>query len=212
MKFPHCKPAKQNLLTLRPSGSIIGLAPSDSLRQIDVPSLLQQLIDAKMVENDIFSLTLVNGQQGILSLGGTAQEAVSLIEDRIERFLGHHDSAPAAEQVDDPQQAAEDLANGAPNAGFGHDEPDQGFPPQEDKGYLKKRGLEEDAPALDAPKLMKRARPHRAERKSSWRDGWKWSPVEGAAGWWQILMRGIWADGSKVMKNQPCIIDVGTRD
>jgi len=170
--------------------------------------LIKQLLDAKVIEDDIFSLTLVNGFDGILSIGGTAQESVSLIEDRIERFLGKHDPAPAAEQVDDPLQAAEDLANGAPEVIFGFAQDG----PQDNQGYLKKRSLEEEPPALDAPKLMKRARPHRAEQKASWRDGWKWSPVEGAAGWWQILMRGIWADGVKVMKNQPCVIDVRSVD
>jgi len=161
-----------------------------------------------MIDNEIFSLTLLNGQEGILSIGGTAQAAVSLIEDRIERFLGKHDPAPTAEQVDDPQQAAEDLANGAPDGESGAElEYEDEYPPEEDKGYLRKRGLGEEAPAV---MLAKRAqgRPHRAEQKASWRDGWKWSAVEGAAGWWQILMRGIWADGVKIMKNQPCVIDV----
>jgi hypothetical protein len=37
---------------------------------------------------------------------------------------------------------------------------------------------------------------------------WKWSMVQGAEGWWQILMRGIWVDGIKVLDNQPVVLDV----
>jgi 2-hydroxychromene-2-carboxylate isomerase len=37
---------------------------------------------------------------------------------------------------------------------------------------------------------------------------WKWSKVQGAEGWWQILMRGIWVDGVKVLDNQPVVLDV----
>jgi hypothetical protein len=40
--------------------------------------------------------------------------------------------------------------------------------------------------------------------------GWKWSDVQGAVGWWQILMHGVWLDGVKVLYNQPIILDVST--
>jgi len=39
-------------------------------------------------------------------------------------------------------------------------------------------------------------------------DEWKWSKVYGAEGWWQILMRGIWVDGVKVLENQLIVLDV----
>ncbi|KAI9868818.1 MAG: hypothetical protein M1813_004669 [Trichoglossum hirsutum] len=42
-------------------------------------------------------------------------------------------------------------------------------------------------------------------------EDWKWTKVQGAAaGWWQILMQGVWIDGSKVLKNQPVVIDLNT--
>lgn len=46
--------------------------------------------------------------------------------------------------------------------------------------------------------------------KRDWKDMFKWTPVEGADGWWQVLLAGVWVDGVKVLKNQPTIIDLST--
>ena len=43
--------------------------------------------------------------------------------------------------------------------------------------------------------------------EAEWEKGWKWSKVQGAEGWWQILMQGVWVDGAKVLKNQHVILD-----
>lgn len=82
---------------------------------------------------------------------------------------------------------------------------------------LKKRELagEQEIDKRDSDgDLGKRQRAgNRAEstgQAPSWRDMWKWSPVEGADGWWQTLMRGVWVDGVKVLKNQPCVVDINT--
>ena len=45
-------------------------------------------------------------------------------------------------------------------------------------------------------------------RQANWEEGWKWSKVQGAEGWWQILMQGVWVEGSNVIRNQPVVIDV----
>lgn len=47
-----------------------------------------------------------------------------------------------------------------------------------------------------------------SETKANWEEGWKWSQVQGAEGWWQILIQGVWVDGSKVLQNQAAVIDV----
>ncbi|KAI9831790.1 MAG: hypothetical protein M1819_004687 [Sarea resinae] len=43
-----------------------------------------------------------------------------------------------------------------------------------------------------------------------WRSKWRWSKVQGAEGWWQILMQGAWVEKTKVLKNQPVVIDLNT--
>ena len=45
-------------------------------------------------------------------------------------------------------------------------------------------------------------------RGMSWKEGWEWSTVQGAEGWWQILMPGVWVDGSRVLQNQAVVLDV----
>lgn len=62
----------------------------------------------------------------------------------------------------------------------------------------------------DLAPLMKRGR-HNHEivsRQEEWEEGWAWTTVQGAEGWWQMLMRGVWVDGSKVLRNQAVVVDV----
>lgn len=196
------------------------MSPSPSLRQIDAPAFLQQLLDAKLIEHDVFSITLINGDEGILSVGGTVAESMAVIDERVQRFLGKSSPAPVAEQVQDAEQDATDLANGAAPELLAA-EHDQQIPTPEDEFQA---AFSDELPPSDAPGLMKRDMEEQVEplvkraRKPkpmdrgapSWADAWKWSPVEGAEGWWQILMRGVWTDGVKVLKNQPAVIDVST--
>lgn len=243
LQFAHCKPRRQSRDTLLPSGALLGLAPSKSLSQLgdELPDFFDQLVGQNIVENDVFSLHLINGEEGILSIGGTIADAIARVEERIEGFLGKPHDYPVAEHIPDPEQDAQDYINGASeaqraaNADKGAAVPPQGqafadkgqaVPPQVQKRdleevygpHLEKRAALEDANAILVPTwddLSPINRAGRAKPKGptqpTWRDGWKWSPVEGAAGWWQILMRGIWADQVKIMKNQPCIIDVSSR-
>ena len=228
ISFPHCKPPKQSLETLGPSGGILGLAPSKSLKQIDVESFIQQLMSNGMIEHEVFSITLLNAEEGLLSIGGTAAESMALIEEKINRFLGKSPPMRGAMEVNDPEQDAADIANGAPQGLVPDSNPQQGLAAA--AGGLKKRDIEEDLPLMQrkrglgqgaeeetAPhELLKRGRKNQQQKPvndkviPSWRDNWKWSPIEGADGWWQTLMRGVWADGSKVLKNQPCVIDLST--
>lgn len=41
-----------------------------------------------------------------------------------------------------------------------------------------------------------------------WDSHFKWTNLQGAAGWWTTLMSGVWVNGAKVLKNQPVLFDV----
>ncbi|KAI9894050.1 MAG: hypothetical protein M1814_004820 [Vezdaea aestivalis] len=75
---------------------------------------------------------------------------------------------------------------------------------------LKKLGRAEMEPEPDLPIQAIEKRSPEGEAVSDWRSQWRWSNVQGADGWWQILMQGVWVDGAKVLKNQPVIIDFNT--
>lgn len=145
--FAHCRPAKQWLRALLPSGAYLGLAPSASLSQTKTIGLLEQLLDKKVIDVPMWSLVLINGKEGIFSIGGTSAASLRQAEKETDEMLnpGEHDET--------------------------------------------KRDTS-DAIANDAMK------------------DWKWMEVHGAEGWWQILMRGIWVDGIKVLNNQPIVLDV----
>ncbi|KAI9715826.1 MAG: hypothetical protein M1828_000567 [Chrysothrix sp. TS-e1954] len=232
LTFPHCKPSKQSLASIDASGGIVGLAPAESLRQMKhegVSSLVEQLIANDIIQDDIFSITLINGIQGLLSIGGTVADSVAAIDERIESFLGRSSPTAGGEEVLDVDEdamshvhnTAQELGNlgnipgGVPGNFLGRGRARGGFPlpnkdpskPQEPGGLIK-RGL--NAVAEPIARKIRRPRPMDHASTPTWRDEWRWSPVEGAEGWWQTLMRGIWVDLVKILKNQPCIIDINT--
>lgn len=149
ISFAHCRPAKQWLRALLPSGAYLGLAPSASLSQTRTAGLLQQLLEKDVIDVPIWSLLLVNGREGIFSIGGTSAGSLRRVAKETDDMLnpGEHD------------EAKRDTTKAEP------------------------------ADSLD--------------------DAWQWMKVHGAEGWWQILMRGIWVDGIKVLENQPIVLDVG---
>lgn len=164
ISFAYCRPQKFSLRTLSASGSILGLAPSEHLSQTHSASLFKQLLDEETIQRPVFSLMLINGQEGVLSLGGTAASAIEMVEAQTKSEL-------------------DSLG--------GHEEPEP--QPVEKNIPLEKRG---------------RTSKGIATRQPDWQEGWAWSDVQGAEGWWQILMRGVWVDGSKVLTNQAVVIDV----
>ncbi|KAL6719830.1 mRNA decay protein [Lecanora helva] len=166
LSFAYCRPLKFSLQTLGASGSTLGLAPSEHLGQIRSASFLKQLLDKDAIQRSVFSLMLINGQDGVLSLGGTAAGAVALVESQTKSQL---DSLGGGEN--------EDLK------------------PAEQLQPLKKRGRTSKGITV---------------REPEWDDGWTWSDVQGAEGWWQVLMDGVWVDGSKVLKNQAVVIDMNS--
>ena len=147
---------------------------------------------------------------------------MAYIQDRIERFLGRSSPALGAEQVMDSESdaGAATPVGKAGKVGVNNAQPrpesqDESIgggdsqdpkPETKDKRSLLRRGLEGMSTSL--VKRVRKPKPLEQKALPGWRDEWKWSPVEGAEGWWQTLMRGVWTDGVKILKNQPCIIDV----
>ncbi|KAI9816332.1 MAG: hypothetical protein M1826_001867 [Phylliscum demangeonii] len=160
ISFAYCRPSKSSARTLEASGALLGLAPSGSLSQTGTPSLSLQLLQQGAIRRSIWSILLINGQDGVFSVGGTSAEAVDLVQQEMD---GELDRLGQMER-----SAAAAAADG--------------------KG---KRAKRDEAPVLPSP-------------------AWQWNPVQGAAGWWQILMHGVWVEGRKVLKNQPVIMDVNT--
>jgi hypothetical protein len=71
--FPYCRPATQLIQTLLPSGGAhLGLAPSHALSQTHPKSLIPQLLDSNAINAPIWSILLVSGKDGILTIGGMA--------------------------------------------------------------------------------------------------------------------------------------------
>ena len=130
--------------------------------------MFKQLLEKEVIERPIWSLMLINGQEGVLSVGGTSAQAVELVEKQTTKEL---DNMGASERGEVTAQ--------------------EGIP-------IVKRGLRSVEKGVVK------------SREPDWESGWRWSKVQGAEGWWQILMQGVWADGSKVLTNQPAVIDVRT--
>ena len=144
------------------------MASSESLRQTKSTSLLRQLFKKGVIQRPIFSLTLINGQEGILSAGGTSAKAIELVEQQTKAEL---DRVGASE-------LGEDAANAELPSALG------------------KREIRETDPAAGT---------------DTWEKDWRWVRVQGAEGWWQILMQGVWVDGIKILRNQATVIDVCLR-
>ena len=71
-----CSPSKSSRNTLSSSGNILGLAPTSALSHIDAAPLLRQLVDKGIIERNLWSLTLLDSQSGVLTLGGTIASEV----------------------------------------------------------------------------------------------------------------------------------------
>ncbi|KAI4283298.1 MAG: hypothetical protein L6R38_002263 [Xanthoria sp. 2 TBL-2021] len=167
LPFAYCRPLKGSQDTLQASGSMLGLAPSKNLRQIDTPFLLH------------------HGNEGVLSIGGTGAQAAEMVSKQTAEQL---DRAGAQEKIN-----AFTAENGKTLEG-GTNSLDKAKIPEE-KIILHKRGGE--------------ARGFKTKR-ADWKEGWTWSKVQGAEGWWQTLMQGVWVGGSRVLQNQAAVIDINT--
>ena len=117
---------------------------------------------------------LINGRQGVLSIGGTGAPAVDLVVKQTKDQLDRIGALERGETL-------------LPSVG------------------------ENPVAVREGTPLTKRGRSHTEiieTREASWKDGWEWSTVQGAEGWWQILMQGVWVDDTRVLQNQAVVIDV----
>ncbi|KAL8963231.1 MAG: hypothetical protein Q9193_000482 [Seirophora villosa] len=185
LPFAYCRPLKGSQQTLEASGSVLGLAPSKYLRQIETPFLLHQLLQEGIVKRPIYSLIFISGHEGVLSIGGTAAQASEMVERQTSEEL---DRAGAQEKIDaftlENGRTLENGANSLYNAkGSG------------ERITLHKKGTE----ITDVKATL-----------TDWEHGWIWTNVQGAEGWWQTLMQGVWVGGSRVLQNQAVVIDINT--
>ncbi|KAI9882678.1 MAG: hypothetical protein M1823_005570 [Watsoniomyces obsoletus] len=185
VSLAHCRPAKSSIETLRASGSLLGLAPSKSLSQTRVPSLLNQLVDQKVIKKEMFGLLLLNGEEGVFSIGGSSADVVDQV------ILQNQE---ALERMGQIERGELSVVDGAGGVGEQTQSPDDG---QGGGGNVK---------------LQKRATIPGPDTKTGpiVEGRWEWSKVQGAAGWWQILMHGVYVEERRVLKNQPVIIDINT--
>lgn len=161
----YCRPSKFSLGTLEASGSSLGLAPSNHLSQTGSQPLLKQLLEKKVIERPIFSLMLINGQEGVLSVGGTGAGAVKMAEQQTKDELDHAGAVERGEVL--PVETHEDIA-------------------KRNEIYAKSI----------------------SDSQKDWEGDWRWSKVQGAEGWWQILLQGVWVNGDRVLQNQGAVVDV----
>lgn len=174
LSFVYCRPQKFTRRTLGPSGSSLGLAPSKHLKQTKSTSFISQLLKDGIIQRPVFSLMLVNGYEGVLSIGGSGAAAVDLA---VQQTKDELDRVGAMERGEVPVIPTTDLA----------------VKPSKNKALV--QGGKTHTGELDS-------------RQLSWADEWAWSHVQGAEGWWQMLMQGVWVDGSRVLQNQAVVVDV----
>ncbi|KIW63121.1 hypothetical protein PV04_09996 [Phialophora macrospora] len=161
LDMPICAPSKSSRQTLANSGTLLGLAPyTESLARLSSPPLLGQLRERELVKKEIWSVTLLDTETGILSLSGTIAKEFEEAKLRGEIELKH---------VGNPL-ATSDWVDGEVDTQL---------------TFL----IPPDAP---------------------WDKHFKWTEVQGATGWWTALMKGVWINGAKVLKNQPVIFDINT--
>lgn len=138
---------------LAKSGTILGLAPhAESLARLSSSPLQAQLKERSIIQDTIWSVTLLDPEEGILSIGGTIAREVEEAKMRGEVELEHFgDPTATSEWVDEQVDARLRLSM--------------------------------------QPSVV-------------WDKHFKWTEVQGAAGWWTGLMKGVWISGAKVTTDQ----------
>ena len=154
-----------------------------STSQTKSTSILKQLFEKEAVQRPLFSLMLINGHEGVLSIGGTAAPAIDMVDTMTKFELDRLGRIERGEIEKDEKLEATKLATPLPAA----------LPDADNSKRLRKRG---------------RARKEMTPRQAGWEEGWAWSKVQGADGWWQILIQSVRVDGVKVLQNQAAVIDV----
>ena len=89
LDFAICTPSKASRQTLAHSGTFVGLAPHRFLARLSSTPLLNQLVEKNAVQDKVWSVTLLDAETGILSLGGTIAREVEEAKVRGEVELKH---------------------------------------------------------------------------------------------------------------------------
>ncbi len=156
--FPICNPLKSSRHTLSASGTVLGLAPHSSLARLHGYSILEQLRNDSSVLRDLWSITLLDAENGILSLGGTIAKEVERAKVSAELEL---------QRLGEP-------------------------------------GATEDWVTKEVENRLSLSMSDHLPLEAHFR----WTNMQGAAGWWSALMGGVWVNGAKVLKNQPVLFDI----
>ncbi|KAI9649569.1 hypothetical protein NHQ30_002149 [Ciborinia camelliae] len=199
--FAHCRPQKQWVGSLGKSGANLGLAVGEGLGQVGgwKGGLLGQMVKSGVVDTQVWSLMLLNGHEGVFSVGGSSVKAVREVEGRIEKELEKLEG--------DVFQSGHDESNkleaGGLQSGDGELKGLDGLDLQSGQDKLKRNAelglMKRDESMFGDDNL-----------KPNEESAWEWSDVRGADGWWEILMKGIWIDNKKVLQNQPIVLDINT--
>ncbi|KAI4202262.1 MAG: hypothetical protein LQ350_002646 [Teloschistes chrysophthalmus] len=165
---------------------MLGLAPSKHLRQIETTFLLHHLLSKGIVERPVFSLMLLSGHEGVLSIGATGAPAAEMVDKQISAEL---DRAGAAQEKLNAftEENGKTLGDGTSSL---NKKKVKAF---EEKTILHKRVDDNMGPKPP---------------KHDWTADWTWTKVQGAEGWWQTLLQGVWTGGTRVLQNQAVVIDV----
>ncbi|TGO76428.1 hypothetical protein BELL_0156g00150 [Botrytis elliptica] len=190
VNFAHCRPQKQWIGSLGNSGASLGLAIGEGLGQVGgwKGGLLGQIVKSGVVDTEVWSLMLINGHEGVFSVGGSSVEAVREVEELIEKELKKLEAGGVSEF----QSQNDELKRDVDASQSGNDE----FKGNSEIGLMKRDEFSSDN--------------NDVTWKTDDESVWEWSEVRGADGWWEILMKGIWIDGNKVIQNQPIVLDVNT--
>lgn len=200
VSFAHCRPQKQWVGSLGKSGAGLGLAVGEGLGQVGgwTGGLLGQMVKNEVVDTEVWSLLLINGYEGVLSVGGTSVEAVREVEGMIGKQLEKLDGGGV-------QTGPGDLKNSNTN---GLQSGDDGSTNLDGFGFQSQHDELKRNTELGLMKRDGGMSSNNDESKPNDESVWEWSKVRGTDGWWEILMKGIWVDGNKVLQNQPIVLDV----
>jgi hypothetical protein len=95
LQLPICIAPKTSSLTLKSSGSVLGLGLPGSLSRLQDTGLLAQLKQKTALSEDSWSMTILDAETGILSLGGNIAKEVEEAKIRADLELKHYDDSQA---------------------------------------------------------------------------------------------------------------------
>ncbi|KAI9726699.1 MAG: hypothetical protein M1834_008634 [Cirrosporium novae-zelandiae] len=197
--------------------------------------LLKQLVSKGLIKGEVWSIMLIDGETGILSLGGTAEMGVERVMREVEWQLekageakkgsvgkvdetisiADEDSMKGLRQVENLNKNVNMTRTGQSDIGIVASPPPG--EPQSDSvaqsaatpginARLNIKPITERNPISNIEPGQNR------NHNSNWQTNGKWhfTPVLGAEGWWQILLQSVQVNAASVLRNIPVILDINT--